>query len=739
MNGILTRTLLYATALTTGATFSVLFTGQAISGQYLISAPGKGLFVMLGATFVALLVGSAGAYRFVMLLPSIALYALLVLYGLPPLTPKGWQDLLFRIGHDFWAGASTMYAQPVPYDYQPGVLLLLIPAVMVVVAFATSATLYEKSPVVSVAVLGMTIGVISTVSFETGIGPFFAVFLSFAVALLLSAGSEGSRTTIGGAGIVAGVAVVALVLLLPKTLIADQTIRAGAIDWTRIGVGGTSRLQPQADVGSYLTSGRDAELLRIYSDEPLLWRAGTLDYFDGVRWSDTTGRGKSYGEEIGPGVQTQAVRQSVEVLDAETTQVFGGYDIRSVSLPSAEPETDGSWSLPYKLSRGDHYEVLSEVPQPTEEQLQRAGTAYPAGIVEKYLQLPGNTPQEVVDTAHRIERDYNPQTPYETSRAVERYLLYDGGFTYNLNVDFRRANDAIAQFLGDKREGFCTHFATSMVLILREEGIPARMVYGATTGQEVGKNEYLVTGANMHTWVEVYFPGVGWYPFNPTPGFSIPETMQQNAPRTGADASGFQDSLIPGASSQRQPQSVNEQPEHRFPLSGKQRANKQKPEQTPERVSAWPLYVLIPALLIVAIPLTKRALRAWGRPGDLYRDLVGKLSDVLPPGRTVLARSPALTPTERILLLAAAAGVEEETLREFARAYSEHLYSANNGPGTGGAVSETYREALASFERLPLWRRMLGAVNPVSLIARAESSVSSAKERLVKRLARRPR
>ena len=58
-------------------------------------------------------------------------------------------------------------------------------------------------------------------------------------------------------------------------------------------------------------------------------------------------------------------------------------------------------------------------------------------------------------------------------------------------------------------------------------------------------------------------------------------------------------------------------------------------------------------------PLSKRALLARGRPEDLYRDLTGRLRDVLPPGRSIVADSPALTPTERILLLAGAAGVEE--------------------------------------------------------------------------------
>jgi transglutaminase-like putative cysteine protease len=724
------RVPLYAAALATGGTFAILFTGDVyvwFQRSSIVFIGGGAFWAMLLAALVAALVGSAGKYRFVLLFPATVLYTLFAAYGLPPLfSLSGWRDLFFRVGGDVYEAFAIMYAEPIPYDLHPGLFVVLIPVVMIVVTFATSATLYEGSPVISIAVLGLTIGILSTISFEDGAGPFFAVFLVAAVALLLSSRAERP----GAAGTLAGIAVVLLVLAVPRMPYSEATITSGFIDWTRIGTGGTSRLDVQADVGDYLTAGRDTELMRVYSSEPLLWRGGTLDYFDGVRWTDTTEPEFDDGEEIGPGVPTTTVRQRFEILNAQTDVLFGGYKIIQTSEEFATKNSDGSWSPDEPLAENSSYTVFSDIPQPTEQQLRNAGTAYPADVAQNFLQLPGNEPPIIAETAEHIQRDYNTETPYDTARAVERYLVYDGGFVYNLDVSYRRADKAIEEFLGDGREGFCTQFATSMALLLREQGIPARVVYGATTGREAGSGEYVVTGSNMHTWVEVYFPGVGWYPFDPTPGFSMPSTMEENAPRPEIPNTGQQ-----GLGSD--PNALNRR------LQGEQQTPQQQQETPEDQTSTgssgtepgglpWPLLALVPVLLLAAVPLVKRALLARGRPEDLYGDLTGRLRDVLPPGQSAIADSPALTPTERILLLAGAAGVEEEPMEEFARAYSSHLYSAPSPEGESRRVAAAHRRALRAYERLPGWRRVLGAANPASLLARAQRAASAWKTRLLK-------
>ena len=721
------RVPLYVAALATGGAFAILFTGETYGGGFgdpSIASVGGAFWVMLLAALVAALVGSAGRYRFVLVFPAIVLYTLFAVYGWPPLfSLSGWRELFLRIGADVYEAAGIMYLEPIPYDLAPGLFVVLIPVVMIVVTFATSATLYEGSPVISVAVLGLTIGVLSTISFEDGAGPFFAVFLICGVALLLSSP--------GRAGVVAGAVVVALVLAVPRMPLSDATIGPGFIDWTRIGTGGTSRLDVQADVGDYLTAGRDAELLRVRSSEPLLWRGGTLDYFDGIRWSDTTEPGSDDGEEIAPSIPTDMVPQRVEVLNAETDVIFGGYKILNVSddiEPFATENSDGSWTLDEPLDEDSDYTVVSAIPQPTTYQLQNAGRDYPPEVTQRFLQLPGNTPPVVAETAERIQRAYTPETPYDTARAVERYLVYDGGFVYNLDVSYRRADKAIEEFLGDGKEGFCTQFATSMALILREMGVPSRVVYGSTTGQEVEPGEYVVTGGNMHNWVEVYFPGVGWYPFDPTPGFTMPSAMEENAPRPPLPSQTGQQEILPDPNVGESARDEQETPRQRRETPENGGA---APSGGGAEGPAWPLLVLVSVLLVAAVPLTKRALRARGRPEDLYRDLTGRLRDVLPPGTSAIADSPALTPTERIMLLAGAVGIGEGPMMEFARAYSDHLYSAEGG---SRHVSSAYRRALRAYERLPLWRRVLGTMNPASLLARAKRGASAWRMRLAKAL-----
>jgi transglutaminase-like putative cysteine protease len=708
MSGMGIRVPLYAAVLAAAGAFSTFFVAGALA-------------LFLGAAVAAIIIGSLERFRFLLMFPAIVLYVLLAVYREIPFSREGWRELGLRVGEDVYLASGTMYSQPLPYEATPGLFVILLPIVFVVGVFATSATLYEESPVISVAVLGLTIGVLSTLNFETGTGLYFAVFLVAGVVLLLRTGNPESD----GRGAFAAALVVVGVLLVPQ--IAQAAIRPPLVDWTKWGTGGGgAQLSAQADVGNYLSGSEETPLFRVRSEEPLHWRGGTLDYFNGVRWLSTARHSEERGSEISYGVERRQVEQRFEVLNARTDLVFGGYQITYTDLGSVDRKFDGSWVARSQLEEGTTYRVVSEVPQPTERQLRRSGAEYPAEVRERYLQLPGNVPGVVGETAEEIELIYSPNTPYDRVRAIERYLRYDGGFTYNIDVDFGRADRAMEEFLGEGRTGFCTQFATAMALIARDMGVPTRVVYGATTGERVAQNEYVVRGQNMHTWVEVYFPRVGWYPFDPTPGFAMPQTMEANAP--GVEPDGYQsygvNEIIPENPALRRDGSEAES----LPITpnGSDDPGGGGPAAEGLRVPVWAFYALAAGLLMAAVPFTKRTLAAANTPRALYRDVLLRLRD-LPGARLPAAGvdSLALTPTERLMLAVRSVGLDPEPFERFARAYSEHLYA----PEPGANVRRAHRQALRELRRLPTWRRALAAVNPASLVWLARLELGAARAR----------
>ncbi|WP_330949521.1 transglutaminase TgpA family protein [Virgibacillus sp. MG-45] len=150
-----------------------------------------------------------------------------------------------------------------------------------------------------------------------------------------------------------------------------------------------------------------------------------------------------------------------------------------------------------------------------------------AEMRKRYLQLPETLPDRVYELAADITSDdYNR---YDKVRSVEKYFSRNG-FVYQISdVPVpSKDQDYVDQFLFDSQLGYCDNYSTSMVVMLRTLGIPARWVKGFTSGERIERGAstgkefdvYEVTNKNAHSWVEVYFPKVGWVPFEPTQGFS---------------------------------------------------------------------------------------------------------------------------------------------------------------------------------------------------------------------------
>ena len=170
----------------------------------------------------------------------------------------------------------------------------------------------------------------------------------------------------------------------------------------------------------------------------------------------------------------------------------------------------------------DTYIVTSSIPTESPEELRAAGTVYPPSILIRHTQLPQDLPERVRSLAQRLT--VNAPTPYDKALAVEGYLK---GMDYDLEMDPPPFDaDGVDHFLFEQRRGYSEYFASAMAVMLRSVGIPARVVVGYTTGQELDEpGLYAVTDSNSHGWVEVYFPGHSWIAFEPTPGAALPVIM----------------------------------------------------------------------------------------------------------------------------------------------------------------------------------------------------------------------
>lgn len=145
---------------------------------------------------------------------------------------------------------------------------------------------------------------------------------------------------------------------------------------------------------------------------------------------------------------------------------------------------------------------------------------YCKSIYQKYLQLPDELPQRVKDLSETLTADCSNN--YDKAKAIEKYLS-SSNFSYNLDVSSTPINrDFVDYFLFDLGEGYCTYFASAMTILARCAGLPARYVEGYILPPEPTEtygDTYIVTNMQAHAWVEVYFEGCGWIPFEPTSPF----------------------------------------------------------------------------------------------------------------------------------------------------------------------------------------------------------------------------
>lgn len=186
--------------------------------------------------------------------------------------------------------------------------------------------------------------------------------------------------------------------------------------------------------------------------------------------------------------------QGIEVLLRNSRRgLYSGYE--EVIFKNSNKYKSGS------LSRSD-IEKLTEM----------SDSAY-----ARYLQLPKELPQRVIKLSSEITSAAD--NDYDRVKAIESYLSTNYKYTLEPgNIPQNR--DFVDYFLFDSKQGYCTYYASAMTVIVRSIGIPARYVEGyKLPSKPVSGKSYEVTNKEAHAWVEVYFEGFGWIPFEPTSPF----------------------------------------------------------------------------------------------------------------------------------------------------------------------------------------------------------------------------
>lgn len=246
------------------------------------------------------------------------------------------------------------------------------------------------------------------------------------------------------------------------------------------------------------------------------WRGMTYDTYNGRGWANshedivTYNPGQTLQQPEGPREQ---VTQQFQIIVPRDELIYSVAEPVSIDATS-RVRWRGPGDLAYIHASVGQYSVVSEAPVVTVSELRKAGTAYPDWVTARYLQLP-QEPARVADLARQITADAT--TPYDKLAAIEAYLRH---YEYDLNIaQPAEGKDVVDYFLFESKKGYCDYFASAMVVLAREVGIPARLASGYVSGEyDYNKGYFVVTEQDAHSWPEAYFPGYGWIQFEPTSG-----------------------------------------------------------------------------------------------------------------------------------------------------------------------------------------------------------------------------
>ena len=415
------------------------------------------------------------------------------------------------------AGVASITTQRVPAEATEGILFLL--AILAVVSVVFIAPALDRVP--AVAALPLLVVLDIPVAVRGGVAePHWYVFTVVAFLALLRVGRR--RMPVSS---VAGVAAVVIAGSLVLPVVFPEPQNAPRAD-SGVGTG----LNPLIDLGDDLRRDTTVPAVSYVTDAPggIYLRLATLDEFNGINWSpdaSTDPENDVAAFPTPPGLSDDVPRAPYSA----TIQV---HELGGRWLPVPYPATavdgvTGEWrweadGLAVRSSgsdaRGQQYDVSFLDIQPDRAQL--TADADP-DVSERYLTLPPLMPEIIGETAEQVA---GTGSTYEKAIALQNFFS-DGDFTYSIDAPVEEGYDGsgvgvIERFL-EARSGYCVHFASAMAVMAREVDIPSRVVVGFQPGESQlinGVPGFEVSSADLHAWPELYFEGIGWLRFEPTPG-----------------------------------------------------------------------------------------------------------------------------------------------------------------------------------------------------------------------------
>ncbi|WP_049822476.1 transglutaminase family protein [Arthrobacter sp. H41] len=475
------------------------------------------------------------------------------------------------------AAEETVVSQVAPVLPGDGILLVACAAIGLVAILVDVLATTLRMPATSGFAL-LTLLVVPAVVKPTGVG--IGAFVLGAASYLLILGcaqlretrtvSSGASAGFLGRGLATGSAALAVAVLLPLAIPGFNT---GAFpQGARLNVWGSATgLNPAVTLGNDLRNPTGFGRITYATDSsvPLYLRAVTLENFTGRRWEpdQRLGNRERGLAEMGTGLERSSLSDGVSAFTRITTQSYSSPWLLSPYAPVGITGLTGRWSWdPENLSvlaidggstARQVYEVQSAIPQLTREGLKAIGPSEPGAVGDVFTDLPGDTPDIVRETTEAVAGGF--ANPYDKALAIQSYLR-SAEFTYSVEAPVDggydgSGMDVMARFL-EAKAGYCVHYAGTMAVMARAAGIPSRVAVGYTPGTPTGEleegpgdtelREFVVDSRNAHAWPELYFTGVGWVQFEPTPSRGVVPGYAQAAFSPVGPRADDIDSLNPG-------------------------------------------------------------------------------------------------------------------------------------------------------------------------------------------------